>query len=195
MEDGMKQWTLSTICVMTFLVSGVHARSAAAEGPDDKRLAVTVMFGAGLNTANPASNPANHHVLPQKIHVKTGGVVNFVVAGFHQIFVYNPGMEADDIVVPPSGTFINDSFNVYYAGIVPAGGPPNTAATVNPSNAQNRVEPVFFGTPGTYLVICNVRGHFLNGMYAHVVVGDDDDDKDHDDHKHDRHDEHGHPMP
>ena len=190
----MKQWTLSTLCVMTLLVLGLHARAAEAEEPD-QGLVVTVMFGAGLNTANPASNPANHHVLPQTIHVKTGGVVNFVVAGFHQIFVYNPGTKANDIVVPPSGTFINDIFNLYYAGIVPAGGPPNTAATVNPSNAQNRVEPVFFDTPGTYLVICNVRGHFLNGMYAYVVVGDDDDAKGHDDHQHDRHDEHGHSMP
>jgi hypothetical protein len=27
-------------------------------------------------------------------------VVNFVVAGFHQIFVYKPGTQPEDIVVP-----------------------------------------------------------------------------------------------
>jgi len=51
------------------------------------------------------------------------------------------------------------------------------------SNAQNRVESVGFpasvgtGTPpsekaepGVYLVICNVRQHFLNGMFGFVEV-------------------------
>jgi plastocyanin len=194
-EDEMKQWTLSMLSVMTLLTLGMPARAAEAGKSDDKGLAVTVMFGAGLNTANPASNPANHHVLPQTIHVKAGGVVNFVVAGFHQIFVYNPGMRSEDIVVPTSGTFINDVLNLYYSGILPAGGSGNIAATANPSNAQNRVAPVSFGAPGTYLVICNVRGHFLNGMYAYVVVGDDDDDTDHQDHKPERHDGHGPAMP
>ena len=32
------------------------------------------------------------------------------------------------------------------------------------------MESVAFLEPGTYLVICNVRPHFLNGMYAYVVV-------------------------
>jgi hypothetical protein len=148
---------------------------AADHDGNDKQLVVTVMFGLGMNTVlppNAISNPANHHVLPEVIHVRTGGVVNFVVAGFHQIFVYNPGVEAADIQVPVSGTFVNDMGNLYFQGILPAGGPPATPATTNPSNAQNRVEPVLFTTPGTYLVICNVRGHFLGGMYAYVVVSD-----------------------
>jgi uncharacterized cupredoxin-like copper-binding protein len=42
--------------------------------------------------------------------------------------------------------------------------------------AQNRTDSFGFSTPGTYLVICNVRGHFLDGMYAWVKVVDDDDD-------------------
>ena len=177
----MKQWTLSMVCLVTVLASGVPTRGAQAQGADNKRLAVTVMFGAGLNTTQPG-NAANHHVLPQTIRVKTGGVVNFVVAGFHQIFVYNPGMTPDSIVVPPSGTFVNDLFNLYYTGILPAGGPTAIPATVNPSNAANRVESVSFSEPGTYLVICNVRAHFLNGMYAFVIVSDHDDDHKHDDH-------------
>ena len=185
----MKRGTLSIVGLMAVLAVGAPAHSAAADGTHDNRLAVTVMFGAGLNTATPASNPANHHVLPQTIHVKTGGVVNFVVAGFHQVFIYNPGMRAEDIIVPVSGTFIDDLFNLYYKGILPAGGPPGTAPTQNPSNAQNRAEPVSFSEPGTYLVICNVRGHFLNGMYAYVIVGDDDDTAPPDE-KHDEHHQH-----
>jgi plastocyanin len=161
--------------VMIALAVSTAPGIAAGHGNDDKQQVVTVMFGVGMNTVlppNAISNPVNHHVLPELIHVRTGGVVNFVVAGFHQIFVYNPGVEASDIQVPPSGTFINDTGNTYYQGILPAGGPPATPVTTNPSNAQNRVEPVLFTTPGTYLVICNVRGHFLGGMVAYVVVSD-----------------------
>ena len=33
-----------------------------------------------------------------------------------------------------------------------------------------------FSLPGKYLVICNVRGHFVDGMYAWINVVDDDGD-------------------
>ena len=187
----MKRWTLSVVCVWAVLVQAGTTRAVEARAAGDHREVVTVMFGAGLNTAQPASNPANHHVLPQTIRVKTGGVVNFVVAGFHQIFVYDPGMTPESLVVPVSGTFINDTFNLYYTGILPAGGSSNIPATVNPSNASNRVEPVSFSAPGKYLVICNVRGHFLNGMWEYVIVGDDDGHEHEGDHHEDHHGEHG----
>lgn len=167
MEDSVKHSILSTVCLIMALTTCPTAQVAPA---NDQKLSVTVAFGAGLNTATP-NNPPNHHVLPRTIEVKAGGVVNFAVAGFHHIVVYMPGVEVEDILVPPSGTFINDFVNLYYNGILPAGGPPpGIAPTVNPSNASNRVESVSFNEPGTYLVICNVRGHFLDGMYAYVKV-------------------------
>ena len=51
-----------------------------------------------------------------------------------------------------------------------------TPGTTEPSNASNRQEFVSFAEPGTYLVICNVPGHFLDGMFAYVKVKDDEDD-------------------
>jgi plastocyanin len=165
----MRYWTLSMVCAMAVLVTGLTARSVAAE--DEGNIA-TVSFGIGLNTALPPPNgEPNHHILPQTVRIKQGGVVNFMVAGFHQIVAYRPGTRLDDLVVPGAGTFVNDPLNVYYTGIVPAGGPPpGIPATANPSNAMNRVESVAFLEPGTYLVICNVRGHLLDGMYAYVIV-------------------------
>src|SRR4029453_19438710 len=80
------------IAVLTLLQTPA-ARADDNDGP----VSVTVSFGAGLNTAQPG-NLANHHVLPGSIHVKAGGVVNFAVAGFHQIFVYNPGKKPSDVV-------------------------------------------------------------------------------------------------
>jgi hypothetical protein len=44
------------------------------------------------------------------------------------------------------------------------------------SGAMNRTDSFGFSTPGRYLVICNVRGHFLDGMYAWINVVDGDDD-------------------
>jgi uncharacterized cupredoxin-like copper-binding protein len=162
----MKTWTMTSVCTAALVLSG-----AAAQADDEKRAPVTASFGVGLNTAQPG-NSANHHILPQDIHVKTGSVVNFVVAGFHQIYVYQPGVKLEDIIVPDTGLFVNDHLDhLYYPGILPAGGPPpGFPATVNPSNAVNRVESVAFLEPGVYLVICNVRDHLTDGMWAYVKV-------------------------
>jgi hypothetical protein len=166
----MRYWKLSIVCAMAVLITAVTARPAAAENDDD--IIATVSFGVGLNTAvaPPANGEPNHHVLPQTVRIRKGGVVNFMVAGFHQIIAYKPGTKLDDVNIPPAGPFVNDGVNVYYVGIAPAGGPLGTPATANPANGANRVESVAFLESGTYLVICNVRGHLLDGMYAWVKV-------------------------
>jgi len=184
----MKRRTLSMMCVAIF---GIGLTASLAVADEDERLSVSVAFGRGLNTAQ-AGNTVNHVILPDNIMIKQDGVVHFLVAGFHQLVVYKPGTKPEDITVPMTGTFINDLKNRFYLGINPAGGPANTAATpIVPSdtrsNAQNRVESVGFPTsvgvgtppsekaePGVYLVICNVRGHFLDGMHAFVEVKKDD---------------------
>lgn len=164
----MKSWTLPIVCILAMLTAGPAVSLASAQDAN-KNLSVTVSFGAGLNTAQ-QGNAANHHVLPNVIKVKAGGVVNFVVAGFHQIFVYNPGRSATDIDLSGTGLFINDLTGLYYQGLSPVEPPPE-----NRSNAENRVESVSFSMPGTYLVICNVRPHFLDGMWALVEVTGDGD--------------------
>ena len=162
-----KPWV--TTLITGVLINAALANTVSAQADGNSRTSVTVAFGAGLNTAQPG-NAQNHHVLPRVIEIKAGGVVNFAVAGFHQIFVYLPGTTPDGILVPPGGVYINDPVNLFYQGIVPAGGPLGTPVSVNPSNASNRVESVSFPEPGMYLVICNVRTHFLDGMYAFVKV-------------------------
>jgi plastocyanin len=165
----MKGWR-SSMVGLTVLAVGLSAPAVRAHEDgherhheEHSRLSVTVAFGAGLNT----TGAANHHVVPPTIRIQTGGVVNFAVAGSHQIFVYLPGKAPEDVVVPDTGTFIDDTDQLYYGGINPIGAPPPGI-----SNAQNRVESVFFSDAGTYLVICNIRSHFLNGMIAFVTVED-----------------------
>jgi hypothetical protein len=114
----------------------------------DERQSVTVAFGRGLNTAQ-QGNVVNHVMLPNDVEINQGGVAHFLVAGFHQPSVYKPGTKPEDIVVPTTGTSINDPNNRFYLGIPPAGGPPpSTAPTPTPadtrSNAQNRAESVGF---------------------------------------------------
>jgi plastocyanin len=142
-----------------------------SEGSD--RMSVTVAFGAGLNTAAPGVS-ANHHVLPNTIEVKAGGVVNFAVAGFHQIVIYNPGTDIGDITVPafPPNLFVNYQLNTaYYVGLDPDNANPATPdAPPTRFNGENRLESVSFTQPGVYLVICNVTPHLRDGMFAYIKV-------------------------
>ena len=168
---------------------GLFASTGTADD-DRKGLSVGASFGRGLNTAQPG-NAVNHAILPMEIKVKVGGVVNFAVAGFHDIIIFKKGFKREDLdpYIPATGTFIFPrdpavaitgalqpiANEVYYRGINPAGGPPVAPAPGgNPSNVSNRSEPVSFSEPGTYLVICNVLPHLLDGMFAYVNVSGDD---------------------
>ncbi len=106
----MTPTTLSRASLIVALAIPLSALQTGTQAQSDgsNRMSVTVAFGAGLNTAQPG-NAANHHVLPNTIEIKAGGVVNFAVAGFHQIVVYNPGTEFEDIVLPafPPNLFVN----------------------------------------------------------------------------------------
>ena len=152
--------------------------TASADDDGNSRMSATVSFGAGLNTAI-GINHANDHILPQTVEIKKGGVVNFILAGFHQIFVYLPGTRPEDIKPSfPPNLFINEFNNLYYAGINPDGANPvpppasvpSGSAAGPVSNNRNRTESVSFSEPGKYLVICNVAPHFIGGMYAWVKV-------------------------
>jgi hypothetical protein len=157
---------------------------------------ITVAFGAGLNTAQPG-NVLNHHVIPQEFTVRitkarkldgtlvyVPATVNFVVSGFHWIWVYNSGVRLSEVRrnIPTTGTFVNYDVNVFAKGVDPGTPPTFANASVNPSGVMNRTDSFGFSVPGRYLVICNVRGHLLDGMYAWINVIDDDrhDDR-HDD--------------
>jgi hypothetical protein len=169
----MTPTTLSRVSLILACALPLSAGLAQAQPDGNSRLSVTVSFGAGLNTAQPG-NAANHHVLPNLIEVKAGGVVNFAVAGFHQIIIYNPGVEFEDIVLPdfPPNLFVNYQLNTaYYVGINPDNA--NTATPPTPEtrdNGENRIEPVSFTEPGVYLVICNVTPHLRDRMFAYIKV-------------------------
>jgi hypothetical protein len=193
--------------VLALCLSGPALK--ARDGDDDKTSThATVSFGTGNNNAQ-AGNTPNHHILPQEIKVRISkarrlngdvvvvpATVNFIVSGFHWAWVYQDGVTLQDVAaaVPTAGPlplFLNFEVmtlgvsNVFAKGVFP--GTPPTFSTAGPfplSGTQNRTDSFAFSAPGRYLVICNVTGHFVDGMYAWVrVVGDED---------HDDHDGHGH---
>ena len=174
------------VSVLAFVSVGPDVK--AKETKDKAATSITVSFGTGNNNATMGSTP-NHHVLPQEFKVRitrarkldgtvkiVPATVNFSVAGLHWIWVYKDGVSLDDVRVniPASGMLVNyetSPSNVLVKGIDPL------AATALPlSSAQNRIETIAFDTPGTYLIICNLRVHLNDGMYAWVKVVDDDDD-------------------
>ena len=182
--------TASKFALMTALVLASWPAFADNDDSHHKQSQATASFGRGLNTAQPG-NPVNHAVLPSQIKIKAGGVVDFAVAGFHDIVIFKPGFTLAHLIqagggdypltapifvipanpatpLPPAIAFLADS--IYYRGINPAGGPLATPIVGSPANGSNRTEPVAFLERGTYLVICNIRPHLLDGMFAYVKV-------------------------
>jgi hypothetical protein len=163
--------------------------------------AITVAFGTGNNNSQQGNTP-NHHILPQEFKVRitsarkldgtlvsVPATVNFVVSGFHWVWVYKNGVSLEEVAartaLPPTGPFLNYETapvsNVLAKGIFPGNPPGFTDGAPYPlSPAQNRTDTIAFSAPGKYLVMCNVRGHFIDGMYAwvHVLAEDEEDDDD-----------------
>jgi plastocyanin len=158
------------------LATGSHPHGAPAGSvmPDGHPLSnATVSFGSWMTSPplnrfpNVSPITANHHELaPQLAKVKAGGTVNFIIAGFHQVLVYDDGTRPGDIdtslTVPPTNQpvppLINDPDRRIYRGLDPS------------TQSQDRVEVVHFANPGIYLVICGVLPHFQEGMSGFVKV-------------------------
>ena len=204
------QFSLGLACVLALCLTGPALR---AEQHGNGRGhnngvpgSITVAFGTGLNNSGPG-NTSNHHIIPAEFKVRitrarkldaNGGTkgeevivpasVNFIVSGFHEVYVYRPGVTVGEVFenrqnAATVGLFMNYQTNVLgenrlFAKGVNPGNPPTFAdASVNPSGARNRTDSFAFSTPGRYLVLCNVLPHFLDGMYAWItVVGPDDEE-------------------
>lgn len=169
--------------ITTYLltVKAQHAHKAgastAAKAESGPLSSATVSFGAWMTSPPHDRFPNisntrlfNHHVVvPEVAKIKAGGTVNFIIAGFHQVIVYDDGTQPGDIdtsitVLPstepptPPPPLIADPDRRIYRGLDPSLQP------------ADRVEVVHFERPGTYLVICGVLPHFQTGMYGFVRV-------------------------
>ena len=170
---------LTTYFLLPGLVSAgeshhlAHTNVATNVTNDGPLSNATVSFGAWMTSPpmdrfpNLSAGIPNHHELkPQVAKIKAGGSVNFIIAGFHQVIVYDDGTQPGDInanltvlpTVPVGVLLIDDPDNRIYRGLDPSLQP------------RDRVEVLHFANPGTYLVICGVRPHFNQGMFGYVEV-------------------------
>jgi len=145
---------------------------AAVMAGDDG--AAAVQFGtADVGSPFPVGPPpipshdsspnAQFNLVPRTAVVAQNGIVTFTIGGGgptdkivrHQVAVCASGVGPDDVVIPAGAPFqINDPRCVTH-------GPPTTSGSV----------PVQFTAPGRYLVICNIRPHFVEfKMYGWVNV-------------------------
>ena len=175
----MRRSIASVVGILTFCGFGLIAASAVAI--DDPRPAATVSFGLWETdppldrfSGNPPMGARNHHELVPAVatitispeRVSDGGV-SFIISGNHVVAIY-AGTQPEEIntnlLVPgitTAGGVIDDPNKRIYRGV-------NETA---PTGARDRVEAVHFSKPGTYLVICAIRNHFVDdGMFGFVVV-------------------------
>jgi hypothetical protein len=184
----MKRSITLMIGILTLCGIGLIASSAMAiDGPQAN---ATVSFGEWKTDFSPpldrlVGDPAagagnNHELIPNIATIKEGGSVNFIISGGHIVAVYDDGTQPEDIgsaIEPPcpatitapcspgpadnptAGGILSDSNNRIYRG-----------AFLNLVR-RDGVEVVKFSEPGTYLVICARKNHFVNdGMFGFVKV-------------------------
>ena len=169
-------------------VAGMGTSARAQNAPEHEHdpvsgplASATISFGAWRTTppldrfpnVSDTRNRNQHQLIPAEVRIRAGGSVNFIIAGFHQVVIYGDGTQPSDVnhnltspVTMPNPNeppVINDPTNRIYRGVDPSiyraiGG------------ILDRVEVVHFHDPGTYLVICGLRPHFLDGMFGYIEV-------------------------
>jgi plastocyanin len=168
----------------TPLASGGSLASVSGQGGGKSPLAAVMQFGqADVGSPFPPvpghdqSAHAKDNIVPRTVVISVNGTVTFnVPPGVHQINIYKPGTQPEDVDTSMS----NLTTLAAHAGCgppAPAGAPlvigdagDNFLAAI-PVPCFTPTEKTYtFTAPGKYLVICAFLPHFEGGMYAWVEV-------------------------
>ena len=149
----------------------------SGDGVGSSPLAATIQFGQPVtgsqfppSAEHDESAHAKDNLVPRTVVIDEGGTVTFnVPAGVHQIAIYAPGTNPEDIntatLIPlcpgPTPRLIND--------------PTNRVALITHACFSDWQAQYTFNTPGRYLVICAFLPHFEVGMYGWVEVRNRDE--------------------
>jgi len=204
----MKRSIISMIGILTFCGIALSVSSAMADNkdgnvtvsfglwdPNDPDLSSPLDRLVGDPTVPPGAG-VNDILIPDNVTIKAGDAVNFIISGGHVVAIYANGTKPENIdtsVTEPAarcpttaGGVINDPTDRIYRG--PCFSTVSTVNTVPPTTPpasvtlvrRDGVEVVQFAKPGTYLVICARKNHFINSttgefqMFGFVkVVGKD----------------------
>ena len=161
-----------------------HGHDGKHEEMDGPLASADVSFGQwDLDTPldrfpnNSPREPNYHHLIPDTVEIKAGGSVNFHVAGFHLILIYDDGTKPGDInialTIPPTTQpvppLINDPVKRIYRGLDPSVLPQLPGSTPT-QPLQDRIETVRFPNPGKFLVICGVLPHFFDAATGQFIM-------------------------
>lgn len=120
------------------------------------------------------STNAADNLVPRTVTIPRGGTVVFAVDPVHQVAVYRPGVEPEDIAV--DGSTLEDA-DLGFGIVLPFFriNDPSGRLARSPSQGlspQSWSPPLgTFDQPGRYLVICTSVPHFvLNRMFGWVIV-------------------------
>src|SRR5262245_3658215 len=113
-------------------ISGPLAQATVSFGQFPANSTMNRMLLPGANNI--------HQLIPNEVKIQAGGTVNFVVAGFHQVLVYDNVTQPSDInaalaYAAPLAGLINDPNHRIYVGLSPAGVPANFFGTNMPPAA------------------------------------------------------------
>jgi plastocyanin len=162
-------------------VGGVGGSVAQVTGQGNSPTEAVMQFGqADVGSPFPPvpghdeSAHAKDNIVPRTVTIRQGGTVTFnVPAAVHQVRIYKPGTDDEDI---------NTSNLTTLAAFAGCAGNPivNAPLVINDTNNLEAAIPVpcftatsvthTFTTPGKYLVICGFLPHFEVGMYGWVEV-------------------------
>jgi uncharacterized cupredoxin-like copper-binding protein len=77
----------------------------------------------------------------------------------HEVLVFRPSLARDALPVDADGNLLEDA---------PGMNKISDGDNINPGQTQART--IDLTEPGTYLFVCNLPGHYKNGMYTWVTV-------------------------
>ena len=175
------EWAMKTL-QRSGIASALVMLALAAPTGATAALSENAVVNFGVPTVGGAEN---HRIVPDEIRIADDGIVNFIVSGFHQVTVYSvsrntrlrdlaeqivPGQ--DYVVTDRAGTTILDTAQRSAANPISIDSDPNGRRLFIEAAASGtaRTIGVYFPEPGTYLVICAVKGHLDDAMIALVTV-------------------------
>ena len=155
----------------------------AVDGQGDGNSPSTAVVQFGQENVGSPFPPGSGHdrsahgadnLVPRTVVIRQGGTVTFnVPAAVHQIRIYKPGTEPEDIALTGLTTlaaFAGCSGNPVVNAPLVITDATNLAAAIPVPCFTPTTKSHTFTTPGKYLVICAFLPHFQVGMYGWVEV-------------------------
>lgn len=127
----------------------------------------------GHRKYNPANHDRSYHakdkLVPRTVTIAAGGTIHYEIMPFHQIGIYEPGTQPEDINLALTEDLTVPIFNPDF--II---NDPDDRLALSPFMLAETTWTSPSGTfdkPGRYLVICTITPHFVNAdMYGWVIV-------------------------